>query len=82
MGMPLDSSLFNGQIESMAKHVVATRKLPQLVDGEPNPNKYSMGTPDEVWSTMVRVHISDEGVPPWQDVQDIDLIELRAATGR
>ena len=62
--MPLDSSLFSDLIEGIALHVVATAKLPK---GE----KYSMGTPDEAWRTMIEVWMT--AVPsPGRIVQDID----------
>ena len=44
--MPLDSSLFSDHIENVAKLVVYTAKLPV---GE----RYTMGTPDETWRTIV-----------------------------
>ena len=46
--MPLDNSLFNDLIKAIGKHVCATWN-------EKGEGKYSMGTPDEAWSTMMRV---------------------------
>ena len=51
-GMPLDSSLFNDQIEATGKHVVATAKLKEGYPGYDD--RYAMDTPDAVWSTMSR----------------------------
>ena len=44
--MPLDSSLFSDHIENVAKLVVYTAKLPEE-------ERYTMGTPDKAWRTMV-----------------------------
>ena len=60
--MPLDSSLFSDQIEKVAELVVSTASLP---DDE----KYSMGTPDKAWRTMVDAWTQ---VPEQRILQDID----------
>ena len=44
--MPLDSSLFSDHIENVAKLVVYTASLPEE-------ERYTMGTPDKAWRTMV-----------------------------
>ena len=66
--MPLDNSLFNDLVEAIGKHVCATWN-------EKGEGKYSMGTPDEAWSTMMRVWnsvaISSERI-----IADIDWIEF------
>ena len=48
--MPLDTHLFNDLKKGVVDHVVATGHLPPG-----DPDKFSMGTPKELWSAMTRV---------------------------
>ena len=63
--MPLDSSLFSDLIEKVAWLVMATTSLPEG-------RRYSMGTPDEAWKTMVDAW---EEVPEARILRDIDRFE-------
>lgn len=59
--MPLDSSLFSDHIENVAKLVVYTAKLPVE-------ERYTMGTPDRAWRTIVAAWSQLSGERIVQDV--------------
>ena len=72
--MPLDSSLFNDLIEAIAKHVIATYHIPLPTKAVPQPNKYSMATPELAWKCMTELWMSNV-IPQERIFQDCDKIE-------
>ena len=72
--MPLDSSLFNDLIEAIAKHVTATYHLPLPTKEQPQPNKYSMATPELAWRCMTELFMSNV-IARERVFQDIDKFE-------
>ena len=73
--MPLDSSLFNDLIEAIAKHVTATYHIPLPTKEVPQPNKYSMATPELAWATMTELWNSDGIISESRIFQDCDKFE-------